>query len=246
MRTYFILVVAVIIAGCSGTKDIAVLTPEEHFNYAMEFYNDEDFEEAINEFQTILLQHPGSTINDDAQYYLGMAYFSREQFLLGAYEYSKLIRDIPASPFVPESQFMLSECYYQLSPPYQLDQVYTKKAIDEFQAFIDFFPVNPKVEEAENKIKEMNKKLAKKEYESAVIYEKIEYFNASIQYYDHLISTYHDTEFAPMAFYNKIRILMDKNRISEALRDITEFLNRYPKNENAAELTKIQDQILSN
>ncbi|GAG82872.1 unnamed protein product, partial [marine sediment metagenome] len=97
------------------------------------------------------------------------------------------------------------------SPPYQLDQSYTVKAIEEFQSFIDFFPIDQKVEEAERKISELNLKLAEKEFNSARIYEKMEYYNASMDYYTKVYETYHDTEFAPKALYRKIYILLDKN-----------------------------------
>ncbi len=98
----------VIAAACTSSVDTSQFNSEEYFNYAMQLYNEEDYELALMQFQNILLQFPGSPVNDDSQYYLGMTYFKREQFLLAAYEFSKLIRNIPASPFVPDSQFMLA------------------------------------------------------------------------------------------------------------------------------------------
>ena len=69
-----------------------------------------------------------------------MTRFQRGEYILAAFEFSKLMKNMPASEFVPISQFMISECYYELSPNYTLEQKYTKKAIEEYQAFIDFFP----------------------------------------------------------------------------------------------------------
>ncbi len=245
MKALAALFIILLIIGCSGARDTSTMTPQEHFDYAMELYNEEDYEIVLNELQTIILQYPASVINDDAQYYIGMTYMKREQFLLAAYEFSKLIRDIPASPFVPEAQYMLAESYYLLSPPYQLDQVYSKKAIEEYQAFIDYFPVDPKVEEAEKKIAELNDKLAQKEYRSAVIYEKMEYLNAAIDYYGLVAETYHDTQYAPLALYNKIQIENDKNRRGEVLNDIADFLARYPDHRYAVELASLQETILA-
>lgn len=232
--------------NCSGDVDTSRFTAEEYFEYALSSYNEEDYEVALREFESILLQYPGSTVSDDAKFYLGMTYFHREEYILAAYEFSKLISDIPASPFVPESQYMLAESYYQLSPVYQLDQQYTKKAIEEFQAFIDFFPTDEKVSEAEKKIKEMNAKLAEKEYNSAYIYEKMEYYNAAIKYYDYVAQTYHDTEIAPEALYRKIKVLFEKERITEALTDIAIFLQRYPNNSKAQELQKLEAEFTQN
>lgn len=98
-----------IITACSGSVDTSNFTPEEYFNYALGLYNDGDYEQAVIEFQNIGLQFPGSIFNDDAAYYLAMTYFQRKQYLLSAYEFSKLIRNYSTSPFVPDAQFMLAE-----------------------------------------------------------------------------------------------------------------------------------------
>lgn len=245
LKIFIPILLLIILGACSASRDTSTMSPEEHYAYVMEIYNDEDFELAVNEFQNLLLQYPGSTINDDAQYYLGMTYFKREQFLLSAYEFSKLIRDIPASPFVSDAQFMLAESYFQLSPPYQLDQAYTKKAIEEFQAFIDFFPTSEKVEEAEAKIKQVNEKLAEKEYRSAVIYEKMEYNGAAIEYYTNVIETYHDTEFASLSLYRKIMLENKRALYTSVLKNVREFLNKYPDNPRAQELADLQEYLIA-
>jgi outer membrane protein assembly factor BamD len=187
----------------------------------------------------------GNPVNDDAQYFLGIKYYKREQYLLAAYELSKLIRDIPSSEFVQDAQFMLADAYYQQSPNFQLEQSYTKKAVDEFQAFIEFFPIHPKVPEAEKKIQELNHKFAEKEFHSAEIYEKMEYYNAAIKYYTQVYETYHDTEYAPLALYKKIMLLVEKDRVDESLRSIADYLEKYPKNDKVDELKNIKTELLA-
>ncbi len=204
---------------------------------------DEDYEEAMREFQSILLQYSGSEINDDAQYFLALTYYKRGQYLLAAYDFSKLIRDIPASEFVQDAQFMLADSYYQLSPDYQLEQSYTKKAIEEFQAFIEFFPTHPKVKEAEKKIKELYSKFAEKEFHNAEIYEKMEYYNAAINYYKLVKDTYHDSKFAPMAHYKLIQLLILKQKNDEALRSIAEYISKYPDDPKIDELKSESEDL---
>jgi outer membrane protein assembly factor BamD len=180
---------------------------------------------------------------DDAQYYLGMTRFHREEFILAAYEFSKLVKNMPASEFIQQGQFMLAECYYQLSPHFSLDQKYTQKAIEEFQAFIDFFPSNEKVGEAEKKINFLNEKLAQKAFESARIYEKLDYYNAALNYYDNVLEVYHDTPYAPLAMYNKIKLLVDRDRNKEALSEISKFIQRYPDNTRVLEVKELKSSL---
>lgn len=233
--------------GCSGTKvNTANMSADEHLNYAMQLFNDRDYLESINEFQNILLQFPGSAVIDQAQYYLAESHFKRGEFILAAYEYSRLIKDIPASKLVPQAQFMLAESYYQLSPDFQLDQRYTKKSIEEFQAFIDFFPTDQRVPEAEKKIQDLNNKLAQKEFHTAEIYEKMENYDAAIYYYTIVTDTYHDTKFASAAQYNKIKTLVQIKENKTALKEIASFLQRFPSDGNVAAVKKLQESLSKN
>lgn len=230
--------------NCSSSVDTSKFTVDEYFTYLMNLYNEEEYETAVQEFQNFLLQYSGSAYNDDAQFYFAMTYFKRGQYLLAAYEFSKLIRNIPASPFVPEAQFMLAESYYQLAPPYQLDQAYTKKAIEEFQVFIDFFPADKKVADAESKIKELTERLAEKEYQSGLIYEKMEYEKAAIKYYAYVADTYHDTKFAPISLYRKIQLEIKKGMNAEAITDINTYLNRYPNDERVNDVKQLEAKLI--
>ncbi len=242
-KILFLIIVSIYFFGCSSSVNTVNMTPDERLNYAKSLYNDEDYLDALNEFQSLILQYPGNSIIDDAQYYLAMTRFKRGEYIMGAYEFSKLVKNMPASTYLADAQFMLAECYYELSPNYTLDQKYTKKAIEEFQAFIDFFPTNPKVTEAEKKISEMNDKLALKEYNSAGIYEKMDDYSASLIYYTDVIDTYHDTKYAPLAMYDKIKILLDRKRNDEALSEMSKFLDKYPNDSNADEIRKLKTSI---
>jgi len=231
------------IVGCASTIDTANMTSEQRFKYAMDFYNDEEYDKAIQEFDAVMLQFPGNEIIDDAQFYLAKSRLARTEYILAASEFSRLIRNMPASSFVPEAQYNLAECYYKLSPPYPLDQRYTKKGIEEYQAYIDFFPTDPKVPEAEAKIKELNDKLAHKAYNAAVIYEKMDYDKAAVAYYDNVEAIYHDTQYAPMASFKKINVLTGLKKNEAALKEIESFLIKYPQDENYLKVEELKTKL---
>lgn len=237
---------AVLLYSCSSSVDTINMNPEERLAYAIKLYQDEDYEEAVKEFEAIILQYPGSSIVDDAQYYLSMTRFQRKEYILAAYQFSKLIKGMPSSEFLADAQFMLAQCYYELSPNYSLDQQYTKKAVEEFQVFIDVFPLNPKVSEAETKIKELNEKLALKAFDTARIYWKLEYYTAALKYYDEVLEVYHDTKYAPLALYNKIKLLVERKRNPQAISEAQKFLEKYPDDENYKEVESIKSSLENN
>lgn len=234
---------AVLFWSCSSSVVVSELTPEEHLKYALKLYEEEDYLEAVKEFESILLQYAGSSLIDDAQYYVGLTRYKREEYIIAAYEFSKLIKNMPASSFVADAQFMLAECYYGLSPNYNLDQVYTKKAIEEYQVFIDFFPLNERVHKAEEKINELNEKLALKNFTIAKIYEKMDYYTASMKYFDYVVETYHDTEYASKALFRKIMLLMEREREDEALTNMKKFMLLFPEDEEAEYIREIKESL---
>lgn len=244
-KALILLIFSIFYVGCSSSNEYLFMTPEEHFELAMKYYNDKSFESAINEFQSILLQYPGSSVIDDSQFYLAQSRFMRKEFIIAASEFSRLIRNMSASEYIPEAQFMLAECYYKLSPAVSLDQRYTKKAKEEYQAYVYFFPTHEKAVEAENRIFEMNEKLAQKEFNDAVIYTKLEYYEAAVLYFDSVIEIFHDTKYAPMASFNKIKVLIEIKKNNDALIEATKFVQRYPTDPNYFEVEKIKTQLES-
>jgi outer membrane protein assembly factor BamD len=172
-----------------------------------------------------------------------MTRYKRKEYILAAYEFSKLIKNMLASKLISESQYMLADCYYRLSPDFTLDQKFTRSAIKEFQAYIDFFPTSDKVPDAEVKIKELNEKLAHKEYNAAYIYSKLEFYRAALKYYDNVVETYHDTKYAPLAMYDKTRLLISRDRNADALIEVNKFLQKYPSDPLIKEMQDLKNNL---
>jgi len=204
------------------------MTPEERFARAKALYENGDYLAAINEFTVLTLQSQGSTVAPDAQYYLGECRFARGEYELAAFEYSVVKRSYPASPRVPDAQYKLGLCYYNKSPRSALDQQYTRKAIDEFQTFLEYYPSHAMATDAEAKIKELNVRLAKKQFETGKLYARMEYYRAALLSFDAVIEKYHDTEYAPLAMLEKADVLISRDRYTEARAEITRFLARFP------------------
>ena len=150
------------------------------------------------EFQNFLLQYSGSAFNDDAQYYLGMTYYNKKQYLLGAYEFSKLIRKHSCfSVCAGFSIYAGRMLFPTISSISVRSGLHKKKQWRNFKpSWISFLPIK-KIGEAEGKIKELNEKLAEKEYMGGLTYEKMSYERAALKYYATVSDTYHDTKFAP-------------------------------------------------
>ena len=238
-----LIAVGSILGGCSQEEVTAPRSAEAIFESAMEKYNNEDFQEAYEEFRVLTLQYPGSALSDDAQFLMGESKFSREEFILAAYEFEIVVRTMPTSEFVPNARFKMALCHFEAARPFYLDQESTRRAIDGFQAFIEYHPTDARVPEAEAKINELNYRLAEKEYESGLIYMKMDYYRAAGVSFDHVLEKYHDTPYAESAYFKKGEVLFYRRRYKEAGEILKRFLERYPASVHREDALSLVKQI---
>ncbi len=239
------IIILLLVAGCAKRDVTVQLSAEDRFQRGMRFFEEEDYIKAIDEFRIVTMQFGGSEYADDAQFHLGESYFRRREYILAASEYQTLVNTMTGSEWIPAAQFQLSMSYVNLSPEYYLDQDYTINAIDELQTFVEFFPTHEKVPEAERMIRELTEKLAKKEYENARLYMRLEYYRAATRYFDIVMERYHDTPFAELSHIGKVEALIQRGRYEEADEAVRQFLRQYPDSPHRGRAENFQRRIAS-
>jgi branched-chain amino acid transport system substrate-binding protein len=88
---------------------------ERQFRSAFEEYKGGDLDSAARHFQDFIVQHPRTSITDDALYFLGDIYFQRGEYSVAALQFERLLGYFPSSPHYPEAQWSLANCYYKMS-----------------------------------------------------------------------------------------------------------------------------------
>jgi outer membrane protein assembly factor BamD len=232
-------------AGCSSDEAVKQLSADQQFNIGMQDFQKEDYLEAIDAFKVVTLQYQGSRYVDAAQFYMGECRFMREEYVLAAYEYDLLIKNMPISKYVAKARYRKAASYDALSPKSYLDQEYTKKGIDAYQAFLEYHPTDSLASQAESRIRDLMHKLAKKDYENGLIYMKMEYYKASVYYFDLILDKYYDTEFAEPAFFKKVQSLYLRGKYSEAARELDNFVKKYPASSFMSDVPKLREDIKS-
>jgi outer membrane protein assembly factor BamD len=234
-----------LLGGCSSTKELEQMSVEKRYANAKTLFGDRDYLQAYEDFRIVTLQYQGNALANDAQYFMGECRFNREEYILAAYEYDVLIRTMPASPYVAKARYAKAYCYYRMSPSFNLDQNYTKQAIDEFQSFIEYYPTDSLATDAGLKISELNSKLAKKEFENGVTYMHMEYFKSAAASFDHVLEKYHDTPYAEQAQIRKAEAQLMRNHPREAKTEIDKFFLKYPASQWKPDAERVRGEILS-
>ncbi|MDZ7289619.1 MAG: outer membrane protein assembly factor BamD [candidate division KSB1 bacterium] len=240
------LVVVLIFLACGGSKPKANMTTEERFDYAMKLFNNKDYFDARPQFRIIILNAPGNTLVDQAQYYLAECHFHMEEFITAASEYEKVIRLYPRSELLDDAQYKIGLCYDKLSPKSDLDQKYTLKAIEEYQRFLEEYPMSELVETVEKRLLALRNKLARKEFNTGNLYRKMAYYEAAIYSFDEVLNHYYDSRHAEAAFFYKGECLFKLQRWDEAKITLEEFLQKYPQSSFRSQAKAMLNQISRN
>lgn len=234
---------ALLVIGCSSSKEVESLSAEVRFAQAMREFNGENYLEAIEDFKIVTVQFPGSAIADDAQFHIAECRYRRSEYILAGAEYDMLIRTMPSSPLVVKARYMKAMSGYNLSPKSELDQKYTREAIDDFQTCIEYSPTDSLSKEAARRIVELNNKLAKKELENGKLYYRLEFYKAAITYFDNVLDRFHDTEFADDALLGKARAMRDRGDFAGALDAINLFFQKYPASDLKNEVDALKSDV---
>lgn len=224
--------------GCGTTKGPETRSVDEVYRSAITYFNDEDYKDATRLFDLITLQYSVSQYADDAQFYLGEISYKKGEFIMASYKYNLLRRVYPSSEFAKECLYKSSMCYYELSPTFDRDQEYSKKAIEAFQEFQSIYPDDSLYHAASKRIMDLRNKLAEREYFTATLYMKMESPNSAVVYYDYVIDKFNDTDFLEPAFYGKIEALFIMKKLEQIKSLIPVYKQKFP---TGANLSKIND-----
>lgn len=222
------------------------------FEKAMNLYEAGDYSNAAEAFETVIQLGRGTDYAQEAQYYLAESYFENGRYLLAASEYERYVSLFPRTAKRQDAQFKEAFCYYQLSPRYKLDQQHTRTAIEKFRLYNSRYPDSERSEEAAKYISEMRAKLAKKLYNAADLYMRIDDYEAAITYYDLTIDKYPETVWAQRSLVDKIQAYniyasrsvasKQQERYQKAVEAYETFIQLFPNGKHRQEAEQHVDE----
>ena len=206
VRLFFaLLLICTSILGCSNVGRINYTTPQEAFGKGRALFEEGKYDLAVQYFQGVFSFGRTHQWAPDAQLYLARSYRENGDFLLAASEYERFTKIYRADERLAEANFEWAMTYFDLSPESALDQSDTKRAIEEFELFMDRFPNHELVNEAQKTIVQLRTKLAQKQFDTAKLYERRELFEAAALSFESVFDLYPDTEWAQQALVGAVR-----------------------------------------
>lgn len=247
-----LLVMALLSVACSDFNKI-VKSSDYEFKYkkAVEFYEAGDYVKAGTLFQELVNVYRGTSQADKIYYFYAKSMIGQKDYLMAGHYFKNLVNEFPTSEYVEESQYMIGYCSYLLSPKPRLDQGVTQEAIDALQLYINLYPFNERVDEANRLIDELTDKLVYKSYLNAKLYYDFENYKAAVVALTNSLEKYPDSQYREELMYMlleskyllAVNSVADKKeeRLTNALDEYFTFVDEYPESKYRKDVDKFYD-----
>ena len=147
-------------------------------------YEAKKYSRAYNLYDQIFTKERWNQKHQDINYRYGKSMYLTEKYQLSGIFFTSYNLNFVNSPYQEEAYFLEAMSEYHLTDVSSKDQQRTKSAITKFEKYFEKFPNGEKKEEATKYYLELKRKLEKKAFDNAQLYNKIgEYtrdYNAAI------------------------------------------------------------------
>lgn len=244
---FFLIAVLLTSISCSKGRKIQTGSSdgEVEFSKGKSYYDSGKWGKAIKVFSKFIFDYSTSPRIAEATFILADSYFNDGQYQLAIENFRRVMNRYPESGFAEKSELMIAEALFLDSPGTALDQDKTREALEAFKSFITYNPSSEYLGRAQDGVQRCREKLAKKEYNSALLYFKLGRPESVILYSDIIADEYSNTSYAPMALLLKGRALFEQmNKPDEAREVFEEIVKGFPGTEPAKEAQKIIEKKL--
>jgi len=225
-----------ILSGCASTPPFIGLDADPLYERAVGYFDEGEWEDAIDAFDHFLFAYPGEPRSPDARMFVAQAHFERGQFITSAAEYERFLQFYPSHGRAPEASLGICRSYERLSPTSQRDQNYTQRAVDACRNTVNEFAGMTVAEEARDIQRRMIERLAQREYEDGFFYERRGAYDSAILVYQDLIDFFPQTSWAPKGFLGLYRSYRAISWDAEAEQVRSRLLANYPDSPEAAQV----------
>jgi len=254
MRLFFISVSFLFLISCSEYQKV-LKSEDSEFKYtqALNYYNNEEYNKSLQLFEDILTDFSNLNRSEEIYYHYIYSNFHIKDYVSAAYHFDNFNLKFPLSKKNEEMAYMSAYCYYLQSPRFNLDQDKTYKAIDILQEFIYKYPNSSRIEQVNELIFDLNKKLEKKSFEIIKLYYETGKFNSAIYAVDNFLNSFPETSLLERlsliqikSHYELAKNSIDQKkqqRIKDAIFACDNFLLTFPSGHYNEEIQLIYQKL---
>ena len=241
--SFFRFIVLVFVLGCSTNEktqttnnfssDIAL------YKNAMNHLKKKEFDEAVETFTELEIQHPYSKWATKGQLMAGFAHYKANEYEEAILTLSKFIELNPTHKSIPYAMYLKAYSYYERMPDVNLDQKLSDRAVEEFSELINKYPNSKYAKKSMSHLRSLKNHLASREVKIAKFYQSQGYFLASIKRYKSVLREYKKSTHIPESIFRLIECYISLGLVKQSFYFYKILEYNFPKTEWAEESEKL-------
>ena len=242
-------------AGCGEYNKVMKSSDLEYkYAYAKKAFENKRYAQAYTILTELVPIFRGTPHAEESLYLLGLSYYENKDYISAGSYFKQYYQRYPRGQYAELARFYAGYGFYLDSPDPQLDQTETIRAMEELQAFLDYFPKSDKVSIAQSAVFELQDKLVLKELQNATLYYNLGNYMGN-NYESAVITAQNAIKAYPYSKYKEeLEMLVLRARFKEASESVVEkkeerfrtvideyysFINDYPDSKMRKEADNI-------
>ena len=216
---------------------------------AKEYYEEGQYVKTTEILTQILPRFRATDEAEELNWINAQSYYGMKDYYMAGSTFKSFIEQFPFGKHAEEANYMAALCDYNISPRPELDQEYTRNAIEGFNIFLNRFPNSTRVEECKTKIMDLEDKLVEKSFLSAKLYYDMKQYKAAVVALSNSLKEYSNSKYREKMMYLKLSSLFQyaelsfankqKERYQATLDDYYSFMEEFPKSIYEKEVNSI-------
>lgn len=218
-------------------------TPQEQYDYALEFYKKKDFKEASGQLRLLLKKYPGAQVAPEAQYRLGVIYEEMGDYLKAFRAYRDLLERYPQTERMSDV----------VKREFRIGNVFLSGRRAKMMGFA-VLPSGPRAIEVFKHITEVAPYSDfgdRAQFHLGLAYKKTNQFEEAIQAFQTLIDQHPESKLVPQArfqiadtsYLQSVVATRDQRVVDRASKEIERFLAQYPDSSVSDKAARLRQEI---
>ena len=206
-----------------------IISPEEIYIEGMEFFYQNNFVLAGQEFKKLKQLFPLSNEAIQAEVMIGFIEYAKMNYEEAIYQFKKIINKYPSHKDLDYIYYMIAMSNYEQITHHELDGKYNELSLLAFNQVIKRFPDSKYAKDSRQKIILVRTNKAAKHMEIGRFYLKEKKYISALNRFKIVIQEYDETKFTPEALHRMVEAYYAIGMIEEASQTASILNFNYPK-----------------
>jgi outer membrane protein assembly factor BamD len=249
-RLYILLIILVLVSSCGEYEKLLKSTDSDlKKEKAKEYYAAGQYVKSSELLGQILPRYRATEEAEELNWIHAQSYYGMKDYFMAGSYFKAFTDQFPFGKHAEEAHYLVAMCDYKISPRSELDQEYTKNALEEFNIFINRYTYSPKIEECKVMVSELQDKLVEKSHNNAKLYYDMKQYKAAVVAINNSLKQYANSKYREEMMFLKLSSLYlyavysmrdkQKTRYQDTLDDYYSFMEEFPKSQYSKDVADI-------